>query len=649
MRTRFLAIPFGLALCGALHAAELFVSPTGRDDNPGTKARPLASLEAARDRLRALAPAPRVLVLRAGTYARGATLELDARDSGLTVRGEPGVRLIGGEVVSGWAPCTDPRLPAAARGQAREIPLSGDRGALTRRGFGISAPPPAPELFVDGVAQTLARWPNAGEWSVMRSGGTNRFGVSVEPERLRRWAAAEELWVHGYWTYDWADTYERVASVDVAAATLATVPPHGAYGYKEGKRFYALNLIEELDAPGEYWIDRVGGRLVAWLPDKGETVVSRLTTPLVTVTGATNVAIERLTLACSRGEGIRVAGGANVRIAGCTVRGLGTSGISVEGGRNHRVLSCDLYDLGESGVSVSGGDRRTLEPAGHVVENCDIHHISRLCRTYRPAVGLQGVGNVARRNHLHDGPHNAILMGGNDHLVEGNEIDRVCTQTGDAGAVYMGRNLTMRGTVIRGNHFHDIGPTITAKDGFVDVMAVYLDDCFCGTTIVSNVFERAGRAMMIGGGRDNVVANNLFLDCNPAMHVDARGIGWASFWFDGRDPFLMDGLKEVPYDRPPYATRYPHLAGILQDEPARAKYNRLLNNVVIGKGKPIDWLDGLSEAAVETSGNTFVKTPAEVRFDPVHRRVQAAGFQPLAFDRIGLYRDAYRRRLADSR
>ncbi len=41
-------------------------------------------------------------------------------------------------------------------------------------------------------------------------------------------------------------------------------------------------------------------------------------------------------------------------------------------------------------------------------------------------------------------------MGGNDHEVAYNEIYRVCTQTGDAGAVYMGRNLTMRGTVIRG-------------------------------------------------------------------------------------------------------------------------------------------------------------------------------------------------------
>jgi hypothetical protein len=233
-------------------------------------------------------------------------------------------------------------------------------------------------------------------------------------------------------------------------------------------------------------------------------------------------------------------------------------------------------------------------------------------------------------------------MGGNDHEVAFNEIYRVCTQTGDAGAIYMGRNLTMRGTVIRHNYFHDIGPTLTSKEGFVDVMAVYLDDCFCGTRIVGNLFERAGRAAMIGGGRDNCIENNLFIGCHPAIHVDARGTGWASFWFDGRDPFLMNGLQEVPYDQPPYSTRYPNLANILKDEPAQAKYNRLANNVIIGEGKAIDWLDGLSEKTVETVNNTLVKEATTVSLNPKTYAVKVPGFSPIPFPQIGLYPDRYR-------
>ena len=632
-----------LALGMPATAMEVFVGPEGKDTNPGTRRKPLASVEAARDQLRALGGGKNTITLRAGTYPRTATLALDRRDSGLTLRGEPGARLLGGRILTNWTPAADPRLPEAARGKVVRVPLSGNLGTLQRRGFGVSTSPAPPELFVNNIPQTLARWPNNDQWSAMSSGAEGKFGVTVEPSRLARWVGAEDLWVHGYWTYDWADSYERVVSVDTAARTLTTAPPHGVYGYKPGKRFYALNLIEELDAPGEYWVDRKAGALYAWLPAPGETVISTLEVPLITITDADNVTLERLTLACSRGNGITIAGGAHVTVAGCTLRGLGTSGIEVNGGTNHRVVSCEIFDLGESGVSLSGGDRKTLSPGGHVVENCDIHHHSRLCRTYRPAIGINGVGNKALHNRLHDGPHNAILMGGNDHEVAYNEIYRVCTQTGDAGAIYMGRNLTMRGTLIWHNYFHDIGPTLTAKDGFVDVMAVYLDDCFCGTTIVGNIFLRAGRATMIGGGRDNTIANNLFIGCRPAIHIDARGTGWASFWFDGRDPFIMDGLKEVPYDQYPYAKRYPHLASVLKDEPAKAKYNRLANNVIVGTGDPIDWLDGLNDKTVETVGNTMVKDAAAVSLNSKTYAVTAPGFSPIPFDKIGLYKDRYRR------
>jgi hypothetical protein len=556
MKTLLITLAATLNLVGARagHARELFVSPDGNDAHSGSRFHPLATLEAARDRLRSESSsrpgARHTVIVRTGDHVRTQTLELDVRDSGLTFRGESGARILGARRLTGWTPSRDPRLPEAARGRVMEISLAGVPDAmkpLQRRGFGIASVPAPPELFIAGVPQTLARWPNGDQWSRLSSAAEDRFGVlQVESDRLARWAAADEARVHGYWTYDWADSHERVRSIDTAAHTLTTEAPHGVYGYKTGQRFYALNLVEELDAPGEYWIDRKAGKLLAWLPNAGETRISTLESPLIRVLGATDLRLERLTFSASRGEGLRVEGGARVSVLGCTLRGLGMTGITIEGGQGHRVASCDLFDLGESGVMVSGGDRKTLEPAGHTVENCDIHHHGRLCRTYRPAIGLQGVGNRALHNRLHDSPHNAILMGGNDHTVAFNEIFRVCTQTGDAGAVYMGRDLTMRGTEIRHNHFHDIGPTIHSKEGFVDVMAVYLDDCFCGTRIIGNVFERSGRAAMIGGGRDNTVSGNLFVDCNPAIHVDARGTGWASFWFNGKDPFLMQGLQAVP-------------------------------------------------------------------------------------------------------
>jgi hypothetical protein len=211
----------------------------------------------------------------------------------------------------------------------------------------------------------------------------------------------------------------------------------------------------------------------------------------------------------------------------------------------------------------------------------------------------------------------------------------------------MGRDLTQRGNIVRYNYFHDLKPVVTAEGAFTDVMAVYLDDCFCGTTVYGNLFLRAGRAVMIGGGRDNTVENNIFVQCNPAIHVDARGRGWASFWFDGRDPTLMDRLKAVNHTQPPYSTRYPELANILNDDPAMPKGNKIIRNICVG-GKWIEFLDGLNETIVLVKDNLVDGDPGFVDLQGGNFRLKKdspalkLGFKQIPLEKIGLRIDRYR-------
>ncbi|MCS7310053.1 MAG: right-handed parallel beta-helix repeat-containing protein [Armatimonadetes bacterium] len=659
----------------------LYVSPKGNDQWSGTlpspnRARtdgPFATLERARDAIRELKkegklPPDGVTVwLRGGDYFRQQPFALNAEDSGSpeapiiysAYRGEP-VRLLGGKRISGWKEVSDPaawqRIPREARGKVVCVDLKEqgitDFGQMRRRGFGLSPTVPAGlELFYQGKPMPLARYPNEG-WLKIASAPAGPQGgrFTCNDPRVKRWSEAKDVWVHGYWTWDWADSYEKVVSIDPDKGEIATAEPHGVYGYTPGKRFRVLNLLEELDAPGEWYLDRERGILYFYPPDEGdgEAIVSLTETPLVTMQEVSHVRLERITFETTRGVAVQIRGGRQVAIAGCTFRNIGTVGVIIEGGGEHRVLSSDFTDLGDGGVQVSGGDRHTLTPCGHEVVNCLFTRFSRWSRTYRPAVLVEGVGVRVAHNLMYDAPHNAILLGGNDHLIEFNEIHHVCTETGDAGAFYMGRDLTQRGTVIRYNYFHDLGKSLQA-DTFVDVMAVYLDDCTCGITIFGNLFVRAGRAAMIGGGRDNSVENNIFVECDPAVHVDARGLGWASFWFDGRDSTLMDRLKAVPYQQPPWSERYPELVNILQDDPAVPKGNRIVRNICVG-GRWIDLYDNLNEQIVTIRDNMVNEevglemTPRGVRLrkgSPALRR----GFQPIPFEKIGLYRDAYRRRL----
>ena len=90
--------------------------------------------------------------------------------------------------------------------------------------------------------------------------------------------------------------------------------------------------------------------------------------------------------------------------------------------------------------------------------------------------------------------------------------------------------------------------------------------------------------MMIGGGRDNHVLNNIFVDCVPSLHVDARGLGWMHFrpeeWIkEAEDKGTILGTA---YNKPPYSTRYPILINILNDEPKAPKGNIISHNICEG-------------------------------------------------------------------
>ena len=248
------------------------------------------------------------------------------------------------------------------------------------------------------------------------------------------------------------------------------------------------------------------------------------------------------------------------------------------------------------------------------------------------------MGNRVAHSLIHDAPYIAIWYRGNDHVIEFNEIHSVCYESNDAGAVYGGNNWSMRGTVIRHNFIHHV----LSLSGH-GCNGVYLDDLFSGNTLYGNVFHRVRRAAFIGGGRDNVVENNVFVDCNPALHVDSRGLGKYNYGATSSQPHK---LKQMPYQQPPWNTRYPKLVNMLDDEPAAPKGNLIVRNVCQG-GK---W-DGVRSGArpyITQKDNLIVD---DLRFvDPEHLDFRfrddspafSIRFRRIPFGKIGLRADEHR-------
>ncbi len=683
-RKRFIATALTLlaagAAAGTAGAAEtvrLYVAPGGNDSwsgiMPGPRADggdgPLATLQGARDRLRRLKNEGRpvrgaVVEIQGGDYVLEETFGLSAADSGepdnpLIYAAAAGqkVRILGGRRVTGFKPVEDPAVRARLAPEAAGHIVATDLRAQGITDFGeVVAGGRRLDVFFNNERLTLARWPDddfarikevvGGEPLTAHGFSGDKIGkFTYEGDRPGRWTGEPEIWLQGYWFWDWADGHQRVESIDTAAGVITLAPPHHHYGYRAGQRWLARNLLCELDRPGEWYLDRSTGMLYLWPPGpvgEAQVWVSHLA-DLIRLDQASWITLRGLTLAFNRHTAVTINGGKNVTLAGCTIHGSGSRAVCISGGRDHGVVGCDIDDIADSAVSLDGGDRRTLEPGGNAVLNCHIRRFGRFSRTYCPAVGVAGVGNRVANNLMHDAPHIAVMLSGNEHVIELNEIHHVCMETDDAGAFYMGRDWTQRGNIVRYNYFHDIG----RFSSWVGVQSVYLDDWTSGTTVFGNLIVRGARGVLVGGGRNNTIENNVFVDCAPAVHIDSRGLGWAKCYFDGRDNTLIARLEAMDYRKPPYSIRYPELLTLYDDEPALAKYNRVVRNICVG-GRWLDLVDGLNDRIVEIRDNLVDQDPLFVDAARGDYRLRpdspalALGFKPIPLERIGLYADPYR-------
>jgi len=648
-------------------ALTIYVSPEGSDDGAGTKFAPFQSLERARDAIRQIKKSrgllPKggfIVELLAGIYELDKPLVLTTEDSGtkgapIVYRAQPGkkVRISGGKRITNFKKVTDAQVLAVVDAAARNSLVQADMkqlgiqdfGKLSERGFGCPVRTAHMELFFQDKPMILARWPNEGYVKIADlSGGAQSGQFKYSEERPKRWRQENDVWIYGYWYHDWADSYMSVETIDVQNQTLQ-MKNKPTYGLRKGQRWFALNLLSELDTPGEYYVDTKKGMLYFWPPAslQGGAAVVSATDRLISMKDTKYVTVQGMILEACRSTAITISGGDHNRIVDCVIRNTGNKAVTVSGA-DHTVSSCTIYETGDGGISLSGGDRKTLTPARLRAENNHIYNFSRWCHTYRPAVGVGGCGNIVRHNLIHHGPHNAIQLGGNDHTIEYNEIHHVCQDTGDVGAFYMGRDWTARGTVIRYNYWHHIsGP------GRLGAMGVYLDDQASGITIFGNIFFDVTRAVFIGGGCDNVVENNIFVDCTPSAHIDARGLGWQKKFTDDPKATLRTRLKSMPYRNPLWQKRYPNLANILTDDPGTPKRNRVTRNICVG-GKWDDIHNGTRKYQI-VENNLVDQNPhflgSENQDFQLHPQKQdfqlkptspalKLGFQPIPIERIGL-------------
>ena len=174
---------------------------------------------------------------------------------------------------------------------------------------------------------------------------------------------------------------------------------------------------------------------------------------------------------------------------------------------NSGIIGCDLYDASQH-LGLYGGiaNETEITPAGNYAINCHFTQIQ--ARDYLGRIYTRGVGNIFRNNLVHNLPDDPIKNGGNDNIVEQNEVFNCGFESGDGGGMYWSASMESYGNVFRHNFLHHLmcTPGLHAKGG------MYPDQQDAGDTFEENVFYKAAhRAILLNGGAGHSVLRNVFL------------------------------------------------------------------------------------------------------------------------------------------
>lgn len=678
----------------------LYISPKGNDKAAGTISAPLRTIQKAIQRAEESSEnEPVEIVLREGCYEQRQTLEIINRGN-LTIRPYRQERA----VISGGKRLTSKafkrvndreilsRLQPQVRKQIYEINfknLQDDLAGLHASGFGRPTIPAWTQVFIDNHTLHIARWPND---STVAIGKIKQSGIGPkgnnEPypifgyneNRPSAWKDTRQMWISGYFAHGYADDMIKVEKIDTLNKYVHTAQ-HTVYGFMTGKpwrQWFALNLVEELDLPGEYVIDTDRQKIFFYPPtEKPKTShISLLEGPILAIENVDNVIVEGITFEYGRSIAVYMENTNHVRIKDCVVRNMGGTGIVIgkgssentqesevpagnkkggepvsrrigdllgkiyddilynrKGGTDNGIINCQIYNVGAGGINMGGGDRATLTPGGNFVENCRIHNYNNIEKSYRPGIWIDGVGNKISQCDIYNAPSMAIYFHGNDHLIELCKIINVCTEINDQGAIYYGRDPSEQGNVIRYCYFNNLGAEHL-------VSATYHDDGACGTKVYGNIYHNSGTTpALIGGGHDNHYMYNLFIECPRAIHLDNRMQNWGKGMV-APNGVIDQRLKTVRHKEPPYSTRYPNLTDYWESNPAYPSGNVIEGNLFY---KIDNALKGQSQWGEFYNNWTTDQDPGFVNPENpleglkpdalLYKRIN--GFPKLPFDKIG--------------
>ena len=454
----------------AYSQTRIFLSPTGNDAQAGTLASPVATLEKALEKVKTAPENEVQILLRKGVYYLPQTVRITPQRTG-------GKKLL----ISAY------RNEAVELNGGRKLSLRWQKTG-ERIWTANVAGEPFEQLFINGKKQILARYPNYDPTAHVFNGTA---ADAISEGRVRRWKNPAGGYIHALHAHEWGGFHYRITGKNDGKLTYEGGWQNNRPMGMHPKERFVENIVEELDAPGE-WFYHKTTQTLSFIPPPGIDLatavveVSRLKS-LIELTGKPAAPLRqvriqgvRLTNAertfmepyepllrsdwmLYRGAAVYLENTENCRIEDCELINLGGNAVLVSRyNRNALVKSCHIHHVGATAIGFVGdtsavrspafrydwfvpypqldlqpGPGNDHYPAKCVAEDNLIHHIGEL---EKQATGVEismASDITVRHNTIYHVPRAGINIGDGTwggHLLECNDVFETVLETGDHGA-----------------------------------------------------------------------------------------------------------------------------------------------------------------------------------------------------------------------
>lgn len=642
------------AVIAAYKAEIIYVSAEGSDETgDGTEAFPYATLAKAKNEIRNLdKKGIRTVIIKGGTYRINSPVTFSGFDSGtesnpviykaaegeeVVFTGENEISLKSAKKISGT---TESKLfKEDVRDKIYEIQLD----ESVRNIFDFVTPfkeekyknikgRPA-KLYINSKELLISRWPNFG-YSLITQAETNdeRLSVKLSDEVKSEWNKSNDWFLGGYIGADWYDEWCMAENVSGDSVSLRQAPK---YPVSDDARVYVVNNMYELDMPGEYCIDFKTMKLFIYpfepIGKNDKLTVAAYDNNFINVVGAKDIAFKDIIFEKtsldkklekyneSSQNGIYIESSQDITIDGCSFRDIGGNGVYVNSGSGVTVKNCYFDKIGFNGIVMGGGSIETMAESNNLIkDNVISSPATETGDNGQAGIKLtkHSVGTTVENNLIRNCKNSAIIYNGAEHTIRYNEIVNTVNDTSDAGAIYAGRSLTDYNNNVYGNYFYDVG---MKKETRYHAVGMYLDDWESGTNFFDNIIVMnnpvSSSGVLIHGGRDNVIRNNVFVKSENSVNLKSKA-------FDKANTAYLE-LKNVCENNSALLSKYPKIAETyrLINSDGYTYNDTVINNFFAG----MDILEQMPMKNITIYGNEIEEYSDSLFNDPAEKDYSLKG------------------------